>query len=190
MTDSTGSQLPCVNGVYSASGQFTSINLGSNHLHIEFDIWCCLHTFTVSCYFGSTKMKRKLHDSCDLFFLQMRLGALKQILALLHSGEGSFPAVLQDTYGCPLNLRHLLLSAQLQLLLGTLGPEVVRPSTQLRDSEVFLLLHYQACVHSPVLLFQNHQHCSKFSLQITVFFDFLGHYRNYNGVTFSYSTLF
>ena len=73
----------------------------------------------------------------------MRLNALKQILALLHSGEDPFLAPMLDE-GSTLNLQSLLLSAQLQLLLGTLGPEVVRPSdSQGQETEGCLLLHYQ-----------------------------------------------
>ena len=89
----------------------------------------------------------------------MRLNALKQILALLHTGEETFPLVSEDAFGFTLNLQSLLLSAQFQLLLGTLGPEVVRPSSQPPgDSEGFLLLHYQVLSHfvnivSSVLMF-------------------------------------
>lgn len=73
----------------------------------------------------------------------MRLNALKQILALLHTGEDSSPvAVLDEGCGSTLNLQSLLLSAQLQLLLGTLGPEVVRPSSH-GETDGCLLLHYQ-----------------------------------------------
>ena len=85
------------------------------------------------------------------FSLQMRLNALKQILALLHTGENPSPAaVLEDGCGSTLNLQSLLLSAQLQLLLGTLGPEVLRPSSQ-GESEGCLLLHYQVYNNSMVL---------------------------------------
>ncbi len=73
----------------------------------------------------------------------MRLNALKQILALLHSSEDPSPAaVLDEGCGSTLNLQSLLLSAQLQLLLGTLGPEVVRPSSH-GGTDGCLLLHYQ-----------------------------------------------
>lgn len=79
-----------------------------------------------------------------VFLLQMRLNALKQILALLHSGEDPFLApMLDEGCGSTLNLQSLLLSAQLQLLLGTLGPEVVRPSDSHGETEGCLLLHYQ-----------------------------------------------
>lgn len=90
-----------------------------------------------------------------LFYLQMRLSALKQILALLHNGEGTVPVVLQDACGSTLNLHSLLLSAQLQLLLGTLGPEVMRPSSQPGDIEGFLLLHYQV-LHIIIMVMDSH----------------------------------
>jgi len=85
----------------------------------------------------------------------MRLSALKQILALLHTGEDTFPAVIQDACGSTFNLQSLLLSVQLQLLLGTLGPEVMWPSSQPGDSEGFLLLHYQVCVKPALLQADN-----------------------------------
>lgn len=73
----------------------------------------------------------------------MRLTSLKQILALLHSGKDpSSDAVSDGGYGSTFNLQSLLLSAQLQLLLGTLGPEVMRSSSQ-GEIEGCLLLHYQ-----------------------------------------------
>ena len=73
----------------------------------------------------------------------MRLSALKQILALLHSREDSFSISLEEAGECTLNIHSLLLSVQLQLLLGTLGPEVVWPSQPASDGDGFLLLHYQ-----------------------------------------------
>lgn len=76
----------------------------------------------------------------------MRLTALKQILALLHGGEDPSSVAVSDSgYGSTLNLQSLLLSSQLQLLLGTLGPEVMRPSSQ-GESEGCLVLHYQVYV--------------------------------------------
>lgn len=80
-----------------------------------------------------------------IIFSQARLNALKQILALLHSGESSVSGVLADSFGSTLTLKNLMLSAQIQLLLGTLGPEVVQLSTQPNEREGFLLCHYRVC---------------------------------------------